>query len=337
MAQQMKEVGSSRMRLSSPFLYYATDPWDYQVGSGSEVKTYADVLSMFRASWGYYPFTSTAYPVRAKKEIMDKAGDKLQRLSLSEMNIKRLERDGHIKTFGDKGMFAPTHPGLAESLFFGGSIALPGIASWARIKSEKMSLLGVANQYWQPEDNDSQVYNFLVEVKDERYFEAGSQREKTQSHAEGHAGGDVIGDSIACRDGVIISPDGFRNSVRMLATNRYPNGLGEATLTPQNLQNGEESLKQIDQNVPTGTVHIEDILKYVIVDLQSYGGNPTDQVESLKNPELKNEIENWSMDFHFFNSTGMQKFGQLNFNKITGVVNALTLYEGPRPVENFWH
>ncbi|HEU0050715.1 MAG TPA: hypothetical protein VFQ60_01510 [Patescibacteria group bacterium] len=82
------------------FLYRASDPLDYEDGD----KTIQDAIELFHF-YGIYPFTSTGYP-RRKKELLKKllAKGYVQRVSVSNDNVKILEKDGWLTQLPDKSI-----------------------------------------------------------------------------------------------------------------------------------------------------------------------------------------------------------------------------------------
>lgn len=187
------------------FYYYATDPLDYHDTSSGRERTYADVLALTAHN---FTGTSTAYP-RGKKDIMRKIADRVSRVSVSKMNRNRLQTDGFF-TITEKGSIIPTDPDLARALLAGD---------------------------WRP---SNAIYNFTDTAR--QYV---SGRNFVRAHEEGHANGDSVGDSIACRNGVIYGPTKLRNTVRTMTTERYPRGVAEEELLPENLLHGAEKMKGI--------------------------------------------------------------------------------------------
>ena len=94
------------------FLYWASDPFDYE----DDDKNYLDAVELFDFYVGR-PFTSTAYP-EGKKELLKEMIEKgyMGRVSVSDHNIERLERDGWVKRNKD-GSFSTPYKALQDFLF----------------------------------------------------------------------------------------------------------------------------------------------------------------------------------------------------------------------------
>lgn len=224
------------------FLYYATDPLDYRVNTDGHERSYADVLDAFVILKGNRPFTSTAVPAKGM-DVLHRVADRLDRLSLSVMNEQRLIREGMIERT-EGGTYLPIDPDLSSRFWHG------PFSPWTDFdpkiirltqKSEKKKL-----------ENEQTIYY--------------SGRQRARPHEEGHANGDSVGDSIACRDGIVLSVKSAKNSVRMMSTKEYPNGIAEAALTPEHLVRGAEEVGRLIQRVENKQeIMIEDLLPYVVV------------------------------------------------------------------------
>ena len=107
------------------------------------------------------------------------------------------------------------------------------------------------------------IFNFLA--KDQLY-PAGRQR----SHDK-HQDDDFVASSIACIDGVVYAPGEVRNTVRMLSSKKYKEGMVDATLTPEGLKNGEQTLKEFQHLMDKGeTVSIEQVLSCGVVQSKAH-------------------------------------------------------------------
>lgn len=97
--------------------YYATDPFDYSYKDGNwRVYTYKDVMYAYYLHHWAFPFTSTAYPEKWKHIIQDVA-HLIDRFSISEVNMKRLQRDW-LFYLSESGTLLPWNSSTRESVYF---------------------------------------------------------------------------------------------------------------------------------------------------------------------------------------------------------------------------
>lgn len=156
----------NRRQSFDQFYYYATDPLDYHDFSSGEERTYVDVMKAMALK---PPYTSTAYP-KGSRDVLRQISHSINRISVSKMNKKRLQEDGFIEVKDEEIIIVD--PDLARTLLMRGS---PG---------------------------DS-IYNFLSKVGLSLYD---SGRNRVRPHADGHTQGDLVADSIACKNGIVFSP-----------------------------------------------------------------------------------------------------------------------------------
>lgn len=249
------------------FLYYATDPLDYQEESNGVKHTYADVLNAYRSHNDHYPYTSTAIPARSQSIFLGMA-DKISRFSITEQNLKRLKKDG-VFSVSEKGSLIPTHPAVAEAIFFGSmESTMPYQAKAIRETTEGMTdkhKHRISDQFW---ESTSNIYNFAGGYPQ---YTAGKKRKMIPIHVEGadehHPQEEIVDGSIACRYGILILPDKVQNSVRVLATNRYPDGVVNVDITQATIESGLTSATNIAEKVSQGSqeIYLDELLPYCIV------------------------------------------------------------------------
>ena len=311
-------------QMTPPFLYYATDPYDYRAKDRhGVVRNYADVLTAYRSIWARYPFTSTAYP-KGAKAALQRSGLQLSRLSLSDVNRDRLQEDGLIQLFDrEHGTFVPTDPGLAESLFFGGTKKL-AMMSAHFMAFGTMKAKDVAARYWMRNPGISEVYNFLSRPAAIQYSYAGRQRAKPEFPGEERKPGeDPLGNTIACRDGVIIGPLEVRNSVRLFASDRYPDGLSDAVIKTENLALGAQKAAELGKRAEEqGEVHIEELLPYVVIRFSS-ANEKMPSVDVVD--ERRVDYNDVSFTYYAGGDFSQKKRGTMFVSMVTGLVKKIEL------------
>jgi hypothetical protein len=224
--------------------YYATDPLDYPY--------YKQVFLLHRLIAGEYPFTATAYPMAGAEQFAS-MDERIQRLSLSHMNAKRLARDGQIILTKQKGVI-PLTPDLRESMCFG-FLGGRGQSEWAYNHHFKGVRRFSESEYHREHSvpgfflgkifgRDNDFYNFLIKQK---AYQAGRYRKEDSG----------VRETIACRDGVLLTPTDAKNTVMMLSTDAYPKGFADAILEVDNLYDGYYDVVK--------ATYIEDLLPYCIV------------------------------------------------------------------------
>jgi len=260
---RLHKVGSLTRSDTKIFYYYATDPLDYPY--------YKEVLLLHRLLAGSYPFTSTAYPM-GREDVFNSVAERITRLSLSHMNIKRLARDGLITRTPGNG-FVPNSPDLRETLFFG---FLSGSSqddfSYNQFQEMK-------HRFKHP---DHILTNYLIELfrtPHEFYNLLLADPKKpwmTIQKSGRYREGTDITPSLACRDGVLLTSFEARNIVKLHSTADYSRGYIEGVIYIGNLFNGHDAAMQ--------ATHIEELLPYCII------GNATRystvKLEHNEHPEL---------------------------------------------------
>ncbi len=251
-----KDLVSNLKRLNyrtCPFLYYASDPLDYRDDSTGVLRTYADVLVVYRAIFNSIPFTSTAYPPSAK-DLISGVIDKIERLSISHMNIKRLKRDGFVDAI-EGGDVVPIDGAFAEQMYFGSVGRIRELTTrWELHLNQIASFL-----YGNVNGN----YNFLETQKTKQFYNAGDQRKRKKTDDVETA--EEISETIACRYGVVVSPTRLRNSVPLPSSPKYPRGLADADLIPNNLVEGYQFILSLKKDLSEKKFFIDDILPHCVV------------------------------------------------------------------------
>ncbi|MFH1631781.1 MAG: hypothetical protein ABIA47_02010 [bacterium] len=226
--------------------YYASDPLDYRDSSGGKERTYEDVLTVALVDRDRI-FTSTAYP-RKSGDVFNRVKDKITRISISDMNKKRLAKDGHL-TITELGSVIITDPDLYYPRSTDRKLNLHSTFGQLSYRTRRRLSMNAKETYFLNQDN-------IVRTG----------RNAVKPHEDGHANGDFIADSIACNDGVVMSGKGARNSVQMLTTHKYPNGTAEVAITKESLSGGALKIEQISKNVKFGEkVQISDLLDCCVV------------------------------------------------------------------------
>ncbi len=283
---------------SDILLYHATDPLDYMFEIDGQECTYAEIVAAYSILHSSPPYTSTAYPVNTAG-ILRKIMPQVSRISLSDMNIRRLKRDGFVgRTAG--GTLIPIDSDLALR-FLGESQPMNNQAEMAAFREEE-------------------ILRF-------------SGRHRIGLHAEGHAKREEVEDSIACRDGVIASPKYLNNSVRMMTTDAYPRGVVEVMITPNNLGNGWQAASSLIDEVYSGTrkAKIDELLKCVIIKRNNIPSMPP-LPEWKKAPANNDLVFGRSVSFYTYQETaqGPKRFkGQCRFNCANGIILSLSAEEMP--------
>lgn len=276
------------------FLYYATDPLDYRAPSSDGEHTYEDILNIAIILRGDTPFTATAVPKRSM-DVFTNIVDRLDRISVSHMNEQLLEKNGIIeRTPG--GTILPVDPNVA-------------LRFWA----------GITKSTYIPE-----IYYFDREKRDQNGFYNSGRQRRTRPHADGHAGGNAVDDSIACRDGVVISPKGIKNSLRMMTTDAFPNGIAEASVTNDTLQNGAKNIDEIARKLQDGApVLINELLPHVVV----AHAVRTDRNINPTTRKLKTTLPSKIAfkAFRMLDDAQIMIEGTCNFDRVTGAMQSIIL------------
>jgi len=283
---RLHKVGSLTRADTNIFYYYATDPLDYPY--------YKQVLLLHRLLSGSYPFTSTAYPV-GREDVFNSVAERITRLSLSHMNIKRLARDGLITRTPGNG-FVPNNPDLRETLFFGFlSGSDQGDFSYKQFQEMK-------HRFKHP---DHVLMNYLIELyrKSHTFYnlllpDPKKPWMKLQKSGRYREEGADITQSLACRDGVLLTSFEARNMVKLHSTPEYSKGYVEGILRADNLLDGH--------SLATQATHIEELLPYCII------GNATRysavKLEHNEHPELT---------FYTYRNGALQE-NMVLINRVTG-------------------
>lgn len=93
-------------------MYYATDPLDYLDETGEIDRDYEDVLNVYEVTHDRAPFTSTAVPKR-RLDVLDRVKSRVDRLSISKMNQRRLIDGGYVERETDQSLLF-VDPGFFE-------------------------------------------------------------------------------------------------------------------------------------------------------------------------------------------------------------------------------
>lgn len=291
---------------SRAFLYYATDPLDYRSSSNGRERTYSDILDAFSVLQGTTPFTATAAPIKSM-DVLRRVADRIDRVSFSKMNERRLIREGFIERT-EGGTYLPTDANLAMRF-------------WTRSDDTERH----SPEIYRLTDRDNEAGASKVYV---------SGRQAARSHEDGHADGDAIADSIACRDGVLLSPKNARNSLRMMTTSEYPNGIAEAVLDPARLNNGFDEVRRLSEKIADGSAVIEQLLPCVVVtfafsssrNLKEIGDKaPAGTSRNKKTVSMPETIR-----FKTFRTSGTDTTsisGTCEFDRVSGKIRAIALEE----------
>lgn len=290
------------------FLYYATDPLDYRTTSNDSEYTYEDVLNVYILRRGHAPFTATAVP-KKNFDVFTKVIDRVHRISISQMNQKLLLQQKIIeRTPG--GTILPANPDVA-------------LQFWEH----------VSRRFFEPE-----LYYFDPnrETDVRNIYRAGRQRAK--SRPENQKDDNTIEGSIACRDGVIISPNRIKNSLRMMTTEEFPNGVAEANITVNTLENGAQDIEELQRNIERGlSVSITSLLPHVIISYKiSTNGDVKITVPGTKpiGPQSDKKTSTLSSrcKFRAFRTVGEAQIpfeGTCEFDRVSGAIRSITLEQMP--------
>lgn len=288
---RLHKVGSLTRSDAKIFYYYATDPLDYPY--------YKEVLLLHRLLARSYPFTSTAYPM-GQEELFNSIAERITRLSLSHMNIKRLARDGLITRTPEKG-FVPNTPDLREALFFGFlSGSSQGDFSYKQFQEMKHRFKHpdhiLTNYLIELFRTPHDFYNLLLPDPKKPWMKL----QKTGRYREPDGG---ITQSLACRDGVLLTSFEARNIVKLHSTADYSKGYIEGVIHFENLFNGDAAAMQ--------ATHIEELLPYCIID----------NAARYSTVELKHD-EHPELNFYTYQH-GMLRENTVLINRVTGNLRPL--------------
>ncbi len=230
--------------------YFASDPLDYVAKDDAE-RTYADFIGVYEAWHGELPSTITAYP-KGKKGEIQKVADRVNRISFSHMNRKRLVDDG-LFSQTESGSLIPKDPAMVEHLFNSMKFVGTVLDKFQNPKTPKMSR-GIYFQHLTEGYAGDRI--IVIDGNDET-VKAGRGRKEDQEDPTG---------TILCEDGVLITIDGTENIVRTFSTSKYEQGLIRAEITPDSLSGGQEQFQDFKKSLDDGgQILLEDILPYCVV------------------------------------------------------------------------
>ncbi len=239
---------------NTPFYYYKTDPLDYP--------DYAHIAHLGEAARGRPIFTSTEFPRTGAAEEIHTLGERLSRLSLNKTGPARMRNAGLMDK--DCRLLSPTLVDSLQFMSYGNARTL--LSAAYKSKKPHQYLAGSADFIT---DNSKLLLNFCATP--ENIFAIGGARRKWKKPEPPPQ----YERTIACRDGVIISPRGFRNSVRCYGSDQYVDGSIDGEFTADSLRDGYSECRGFAQRVRAGKqVRLEELLPYGVIQKHAAQENP---------------------------------------------------------------
>lgn len=308
-----------------PFLYYRSDPFDYQsCDAQGNLRTYIDLLRAYRAYHSEYPFTSTAYPAGARSLVQHNP-ESVDRFSVSKMNLKRISADRLFEQTAS-GNLVPVDAAIAEGILFNYLKVSPFLLD--------QLITGALN----PRKLISAYRSF---GSGELYFFSDDNPAKISGRQRRYGADQIIGNSIGCFDGVVIGNSELRNSLIVLSTPRYPDGLAEVTIKPEKIARGARGLLELIERLKGAeVVNVEEVLSLCIVKRTAIDGadrvvvkydqnvKQTELFRFSKFTQISTETDEPVSHFEFFyfvDDYSKYCLGRCEFNQVTGEVMELDL------------